>query len=48
MGYRDMLLEMVDEGLDHRMVLAACLKYMSEQDVKNMMEFNGFIDEEDE
>ena len=48
MSYRDMLLDMVDEGLDHRVVLIACLKYMSEQEVKDMMELNGFIDEEDE
>lgn len=45
------LLEMVDEGLISKNVLiVACLKYMSEDEVKDMAEANEFIleDEDDE
>jgi hypothetical protein len=34
--------------LDRDTVIMACVKYMSEDDVKDMMEHNEFIDEEDE
>lgn len=38
------LLEMVDEGIvDQRLALIACLKWMSDQDVGDMMELNGFL-----
>jgi hypothetical protein len=40
--YTNMLYEMVDN------VMTACLKYMSEDDVKDMMEYNGFIDDNEE
>jgi len=47
--YSTKLLEMVEEGiLDRDNVIMACIKYMSEDDVKDMMECNEFIDEEDE
>jgi hypothetical protein len=42
-----MLLEMIDDGLiDRDLVITACLKYMSEDDVQDMMEANEFIDEQ--
>jgi hypothetical protein len=47
--YTTKLLEMVDEGLlDRDNVIMACIKYMSEDDVKDMMECNEFINEEEE
>ena len=47
--YTNKLLEMVEEGiLDRDNVIMACVKYMSEDDVKDMMECNEFINEEDE
>jgi len=47
--YTNKLLEMVEEGLlDKDMVIMACVKYMSEDDVKGMMEANEFIMEEEE
>jgi hypothetical protein len=42
-----MLLEMVEDNvLDRDHVIMACLKYMSEDDVQDMMEANEFIDEQ--
>jgi hypothetical protein len=42
-----MLLEMVEDSvLDRDHVIMACLKYMSEDDVQDMMEANEFIDEQ--
>ena len=47
--YTNKLLEMVEEGiLDRDNVILACVKYMSEDDVKDMMEHNEFINEEEE
>jgi hypothetical protein len=47
--YTNKLLEMVEDGLlDRDAVIMACVKYMSEDDVKDMMESNEFILEEDE
>jgi hypothetical protein len=48
--YTNMLLEMVDDGiLDKDTVIMACVKYMSEDDVKDMMQCNEFVEpEEDE
>ena len=47
--YTNKLLEMLDEGiLDKDVVITACLNYMSEYDVRGMMEANEFIEEEDE
>ena len=47
--YTNKLLEMVEDGLlDRDMVIMACVKYMSESDVQDMMEANEMIEEEDE
>ena len=47
--YTNTLLDMVDEGLlDKDTVILACVKYMSEDDVKHMMECNEFVDIDDE
>ena len=48
--YSTILLQMVEEGmLDRDTVIMACVKYMSEADVQDMMECNEFIEiEEDE
>jgi len=50
--YTNQLLEMVDEGLlDRDTVIMACVKYMSEDEVCDMMFANEFVletDEEDE
>ena len=48
--YSVKLLDMVEEGiLDKDAVICAMVNYLSESDVKNMMEVNEFIsDEEDE
>ena len=48
--YTNMLLEMIDDGiLDRDDVITACVKYMSEDEVKDMMQCNEFIEpEEDE
>lgn len=43
------ILEMIEEGiLDKDAVIMACLKYMSEDDVKDMAEANEFIVEDEE
>ena len=48
--YSTILLQMVEEGmLDRDTVIMACVKYMSEDDVRDMMETNEFIEiDEDE
>lgn len=47
--YTSKLLEMIEEGLlDRDMVIMACVKYMSEDDVKDMMECNEFLLEDEE
>ena len=51
--YTNRLLEMIEEGLlDKDNVIMACVKYMSEDDVQDMMKCNEFLyedeDEEDE
>jgi hypothetical protein len=47
--YTNLLLEMIEDGLlDRDMVIMACVKYMSEDDVRDMMECNEFINEEEE
>jgi hypothetical protein len=44
--YTNMLLDMLDEGIiSHDEVIMACLKYLSEDDVQDMMEANEFIEE---
>ena len=43
------VLEMVEEGiLDKDTVIMACVKYMSEDDVADMMHHNEFIIDEEE
>lgn len=45
----NLLLEMIEDGmLDKDTVIMACLKYMSEDDVRDMMFANEFILEEEE
>ena len=40
------LLELIEEGiLDAQTVLEACLQYMSEADVADMAQSEGFLDE---
>jgi hypothetical protein len=47
--YTCKLLEMVEHGLlDRDNVIMACVKYMSEDEVKDMMHHNEFITDEDE
>jgi hypothetical protein len=47
--YTTKLLELIEDGmLDKDTVIMACVKYMSEADVQDMMESNEFILEEDE
>lgn len=47
--YTNKLLKMIEEGvLNKDTVIMACIKYMSEDDVKDMMECNEFVDEEEE
>jgi chaperonin GroEL (HSP60 family) len=47
--YTTKLLDMVDEGiLDPKAVMEACLRYMSEHDVEDMMCANDFLLEEEE
>ena len=47
--FTNKLWDMIDNGLINKdTVITACLKYMSEDDVKDMMEHNEFIDSEDE
>jgi hypothetical protein len=42
--YTNKLLEMLEEGLlDKDTVIMACVKYMSEDDVKDMMEANELL-----
>ncbi len=47
--YTNKLLEMVEEGLlDKDMVIMACVKYMSEDEVRDMMEANEFLEHEED
>lgn len=46
--YTSKLLDLIQDGmLDRDTVIMACVKYMSEDDVQDMMEMNEFILEED-
>ena len=43
------LLDMIDDGLlDKDMVIMACVKYMSEDDVRDMMFANDFVEDTDD
>ena len=47
--YTNKLLEAIEDGLiDRDTVIMACLKYMSEDEVKDMCEMNMFFEDEDE
>lgn len=47
--FTNKLLEMIEEGLlDRDNVIMACVKYMSEDEVKDMMHANEFLLEDDE
>jgi hypothetical protein len=47
--FTNKILEAIEEGmLDKDMVIMACLKYMSEDQVKDMAEANCFFEHEDE
>ena len=47
--FTNQLLEMVEEGLlDKDQVILACVKYMSEDDVRDMMHANEMIWEDEE
>ena len=47
--YTNMLYEMIEDGLISKdYVITACLKYMSEDDVKDMMEYNEMLEEYEE
>lgn len=47
--FTNKLLEMVEEGLlDKDQVILACVKYMSEHDVADMMHANDFLYQEEE
>lgn len=47
--FTNQLLEMVEEGLlDKDQVILACVKYMSEDDVRDMMEANEMLLDEEE
>lgn len=46
--YTDLLLEMVaNNELDRDLVILACVKYIGDREVRNMMEFNKFINEQE-
>ena len=48
-AYTNKLLEMLDEGiLDKDQVILACVNFMSESDVYDMMHANEFLLEEEE
>lgn len=43
--YRDMALELVEDGMvDPNMMLLACLKYMSQEEVADMLEINEMLE----
>ena len=45
--YTNMLLDMVEGGmLDRDTVIMACVKFMSEDEVQDMMEANEFVEDE--
>lgn len=47
--YTNKLLQMVDDGIvDEDTIMLACLKYMSEHEVEDMMRVNDLLLEEEE
>jgi len=44
MDYRDLALEMIDRfGCNERTMLTACLQYMSQADVEDMLRVNEYM-----
>ena len=49
MDYRDRAIELVDDGMvDPMMMLTACLTYMSQDEVKDMLTINELLDEDED
>ncbi len=46
--YTNKLYQMIEDGYPKDYVITACLKYMSEDDVKDMMEHNEMLEEDEE
>ena len=47
--YTNLLLERVEEGIyDKDTIIYACVKYMSEDDVKDMMQINELLFEDED
>jgi len=47
--YTNQLIEMIEEGMIHKdTVILACLKYMSEDEVRDMMHANEILLDEEE
>jgi len=47
--YTNKLIDMIDNGLvSEEFVITCCLKYMSEDDVKDMMECNELLEDDNE
>jgi len=47
MDYRDRAIELVEDGMvDPMMMLIACVKYMTQDEVKEMLEINELLEEE--
>ena len=45
--FRDMALELVEDGMvDPNMMLLACLKYMSQDEVRDMLDVNELLERE--
>ena len=42
--YRDRAIELVEDGFDAKQMLIACLKYMSQDDVEDMLHINEYPD----
>lgn len=40
--YRDRAIELVEDGFDAKQMLIACLKYMSQDDVEDMLHINEY------
>ena len=47
MDYRDRAIELVEDGMvDPMMMLIACVKYMTQDEVKEMLEINELLEDE--
>ena len=43
-NYRDYVLQLVEEGHDINRLLSSCLRYMTQEQVKEMLETNDYPD----